>query len=100
MVLVGASKKCCRLCGLLKETLNNEQDSTPTILLPGMHTTFFPWISPPGTPEPILVTLRHKLLQAARCLSLDSDGRLDESEESDDDEPVPFFFYSLAEVLG
>jgi hypothetical protein len=94
---VGVSRKCCRLCWLLKDNLNN---TFPDIkfVLPGTHATFYPWIPPAGIPDEILKRLRDKLIEVIRTVIKDqlvvsysrqSSGADSNSEPKDDDIFLP-----------
>ncbi|KAJ3738406.1 hypothetical protein DFH05DRAFT_1517555, partial [Lentinula detonsa] len=64
---VGVSKKCCRLCWLLKEHLNAEYPDL-NLVLPGTHGVFYSWIPPPGIPDAILKSLRDELVKTIRTV--------------------------------
>ncbi|KAJ3732072.1 hypothetical protein DFJ43DRAFT_1154791 [Lentinula guzmanii] len=81
---VGISKKCCRLCWLLKEHLNAEYPDL-NLVLPGTHGIFYPWIPPPGIPDAILKSLRDELVKAIRTVIKTSLTAPDSRQSSDDD---------------
>ncbi|KAI0779266.1 hypothetical protein C8Q74DRAFT_1412330 [Fomes fomentarius] len=74
-IRIGVSKKCCFCCRLLGEELNDwrklklkgsDCDSTyPEFILPGSHSTVFPWLPPRGVPLKVLKNIRVELL---KCL--------------------------------
>ncbi|KAJ3710901.1 hypothetical protein DFJ43DRAFT_1009120, partial [Lentinula guzmanii] len=89
---VGVSKKCCRLCWLLKEHLNAEYPDL-NLVLPVTHGIFYPWIPPPGISEMILKSLRDELVKVIRTIietSLTvSDSRQSSGVDSDLDGDTP-----------
>lgn len=54
------------MCWLLKDLLSWDHDNFPSVVLPGVHTTFFPWVPPPGIPDGALLRLRAKLLRVVK----------------------------------
>ncbi|KAJ3978761.1 hypothetical protein F5890DRAFT_1548057 [Lentinula detonsa] len=62
---VGVGKKCCRLCWLLKERINSNAPDL-TLILPGTHGIFYPWIPPAGISEEILKNLCDVLIEVIR----------------------------------
>ncbi|KAJ3781146.1 hypothetical protein GGU10DRAFT_120992 [Lentinula aff. detonsa] len=63
-VPIAVSKKCCYLCWLLQEKLN--QTKLLELSLPGTHNGIFAWIPPRDIPEDILFQLRNELLSILR----------------------------------
>ncbi len=69
------SKKCSFCCRLLGEKLNNWRElnakgsdrktAYPELILPGSHSTVFPWLPPRGVPSEVLKKIRLELL---KCL--------------------------------
>ncbi|KAJ3779747.1 hypothetical protein GGU10DRAFT_381853 [Lentinula aff. detonsa] len=74
---VGVGKKCCCLCWLLKEHIccclcwllkEHINSNVPdlTLILPGTHGVFYPWIPPAGISEEILKNLHNLLIEVIR----------------------------------
>ncbi|KAJ7267517.1 hypothetical protein C8J57DRAFT_1616473, partial [Mycena rebaudengoi] len=58
---IGVAKKCCPLCQMLAEVL--EEKHGLHVTLPGQHTMFFPWV-PPGWLHPdALQEMERRLLK-------------------------------------
>ncbi|KAF5372804.1 hypothetical protein D9757_011092 [Collybiopsis confluens] len=64
---IAVSKKCCFLCWLLHQLLNDLNDFN--FILPGTHNQIFTWAPPPGTPRRVLHRLRDALLQVIQRYS-------------------------------
>ncbi|KAJ3978544.1 hypothetical protein F5890DRAFT_1393635, partial [Lentinula detonsa] len=79
---VGIGKKCCRLCWLLKEHINSNVPNM-TLILPGTHGIFYPWIPPAGISEEILKNLRNLLNEVIRDV-INKDLLASHSQESSD----------------
>ncbi|KAE9386522.1 hypothetical protein BT96DRAFT_519407 [Gymnopus androsaceus JB14] len=101
---VAVSKKCCRLCWLLRERLNASKPDL-RLVLPGTHGTFSTWIPPPGTPDEVLKSLRDELVrvikkQVSASHSRQSSGagselgQVVELDSSDDDSDADEFLAS------
>ncbi|KAJ3787511.1 hypothetical protein GGU10DRAFT_373864 [Lentinula aff. detonsa] len=96
---VGISKKCCRLCWLLKEHLNAEYPDL-NLVLPGTHGIFYPWIPPPGIPDAILKSLRDELVKAIRTVIKTSLTAPDSRQSLDDDFDLDMSENSTGQVTG
>ncbi|KAE9387820.1 hypothetical protein BT96DRAFT_1004787 [Gymnopus androsaceus JB14] len=81
---IGVSKKSCRLCWELSSCL--KQENRLVFQLPGTHSTFYPWIPPPGISDIILLKLRHVLLNA--CQSFKATHSRQSSTSSAKDHPL------------
>ncbi|KAJ3734047.1 hypothetical protein DFJ43DRAFT_1022703 [Lentinula guzmanii] len=87
-VAIAVSKKCCYLCWLLQEKLN--QTSVLQFSLPGTHNGIFAWIPPREIPEDILFQLRDELLKVLREVDRShSRQSYAASNDSEDDDEVP-----------
>ncbi|KAJ3740530.1 hypothetical protein DFH05DRAFT_1529126 [Lentinula detonsa] len=87
-IAIAVSKKCCYLCWLLQETLN--QTSILQLSLPGTHNGIFAWIPPREIPEDILFQLRNELLKVLREVDRShSQQSSAASNDSEDDDEVP-----------
>ncbi|KAJ3745403.1 hypothetical protein DFH05DRAFT_1487823 [Lentinula detonsa] len=96
---VGISKKCCRLCWLLKEHLNAEYPDL-NLVLPGTHGIFYPWIPPPGIPDAILKSLRDELVKAIRTVIKTSLTAPDSRQSLGDDFDLDMIENSTGQVTG
>ncbi|KAE9391313.1 hypothetical protein BT96DRAFT_945440 [Gymnopus androsaceus JB14] len=81
---IGVSKKSCRLCWELSSCL--KQENGLVFQLPGTHSTFYPWIPPPGISDIILLKLQHVLLNA--CQSFKATHSRQSSTSSAKDHPL------------
>ncbi|KAI0779251.1 hypothetical protein C8Q74DRAFT_680875 [Fomes fomentarius] len=72
-IRIGVSKKCCFCCRLLGEELNDWRKfklkgsdgdtACPEFILPGSHSTVFPWAPPRGVPLEVRKNIRVELLK-------------------------------------
>ncbi|KAE9385875.1 hypothetical protein BT96DRAFT_1006647 [Gymnopus androsaceus JB14] len=80
--LIGVSKKSCRLCWELSSFL--EEENRLVFQLPGTHSTFYPWISPPGISDTTLLKLQHVLLNACQSFKATHSRQSSTSSAKDD----------------
>ncbi|KAH9934087.1 uncharacterized protein BXZ73DRAFT_3478, partial [Epithele typhae] len=68
---IGVTKMSCFCCYLLAEVITEQSSSSPStapvkIILPGTHSTVFPWCPPPGLPEDVLTKMVKRLMDALK----------------------------------
>ncbi|KAJ3992995.1 hypothetical protein F5050DRAFT_822498 [Lentinula boryana] len=91
-VPIAVSKKCCHLCWLLQEKLN--QTKLLELSLPGTHNGIFAWIPPRDIPEDILFQLRNELLSILRDVDR-SHSRQSSAASNDSEDDIEDHFDTL-----
>ncbi|KAH9916958.1 uncharacterized protein BXZ73DRAFT_53519, partial [Epithele typhae] len=63
---IGVSKRSCFCCDLLAKLIAERESADLQFVLPGTHSTIYPWYPPPGLPIDMLQTIKDRLIESMK----------------------------------